>query len=158
MAGGSAAAVDRARPVFDVLGSRVTHVCPTGTGQIAKAANQMIVGLSIGAVAEALTIARRAGADPAKVREALKGGFADSRILEVHGQRMISGELKPGAKATTQRKDMAQALALAGDIGVDLPATRLNLDLYEKLIALGFGDLDHAALIKAIDVPPAKLK
>ena len=151
MAGGSEDAVERATPLFDVLGHRVTHVGGVGTGQIAKAANQVIVGLAIGAVAEALTLARRAGADPAKVRQALKGGFADSRILELHGQRMVSGvsgDFRPGGKATTQRKDLAQALDLAAELGLEMPATRLNRDLYDRLIAAGFGDEDHSALIK----------
>lgn len=151
MAGGADDAFLRAQPVLSVLGERITHVGPVGTGQVAKAANQLIVGLNIGAVAEALALARRAGADPAKVREALSGGFADSRILEVHGQRMIDGAFEPGAKSTIQRKDMDQALELAGQLGLDMPATSLSRDLYDKLIADGGGDLDHAALIKAID-------
>lgn len=151
MAGGADDAFLRAQPVLSVLGERITHVGPVGTGQVAKAANQVIVGLNIGAVAEALALARRAGADPAKVREALSGGFADSRILEVHGQRMIDGAFEPGAKSTIQRKDMDQALELAGQLGLDMPATSLSRDLYDKLIADGGGDLDHAALIKAID-------
>lgn len=151
MAGGTEAAFARAGPVFEVLGGRVTHVGGTGTGQVAKAANQVIVGLTIGAVAEALTLARRAGADPAKVRQALRGGFADSRILELHGQRMIDGDFRPGGRATIQRKDMAQALELAAGLGLELPATRLNMGLYDELIAAGSGDLDHAALVKVID-------
>ena len=151
MAGGSEQAFARALPVLSVLGQRITHVGPIGTGQVAKAANQVIVGLNIGAVAEALALARRAGADPAKVREALSGGFADSRILEVHGQRMIDGAFEPGAKSTIQRKDMDQALELAAQLGLEMPATSLSRDLYDRLIANGDGDLDHAALIKAID-------
>lgn len=151
MAGGDDAAFARARPILDVLGGRITHVGGIGTGQVAKAANQVIVGLNIGAVAEALTLARHAGADPARVRAALSGGFADSRILDVHGQRMIDGAFTPGAKSTTQRKDMDQAIELATELGIDLPATRLSRDLYDKLIAAGGADLDHAALIKAID-------
>jgi len=151
MAGGDDAAMDRARPIFEVLGSRVTHVGGVGAGQVAKAANQVIVGLNIGAVAEALTLAKHAGVDPARVRAALQGGFADSRILEVHGERMVTGKLAPGARATVQRKDMDQAIELAGELGIDLPATRLSRDLYDKLIEQGDGDLDHAALIKAID-------
>ncbi|MHA1597670.1 MAG: NAD(P)-dependent oxidoreductase [Alphaproteobacteria bacterium] len=152
MAGGEAADIDRARPLFDVLGARLTHVGAVGTGQVAKAANQVIVGLTIGAVAEALMLARHAGVDPAKVRDALAGGFADSRILEVHGQRMIDNSFAPGGKATTQRKDLAQALDLAAELGIEMPATALCKDLYEKLIDMGDGDLDHAALIKALDV------
>jgi 2-hydroxy-3-oxopropionate reductase len=151
MAGGSEAAMARARPIFEVLGRRVTHVGEVGAGQVAKAANQIIVGLTIGAVAEALTLARRAGVDPARVREALAGGFADSRILEVHGRRMIEHAFDPGGKVVTQRKDLAQALALAQALGLELPATRLNMELYDRLIAQGGGTLDHSALIKVLD-------
>jgi len=151
MTGGDEAAVERARPIFEVLGARLTHVGGTGAGQVAKAANQVIVGLNIGAVAEALALAVRAGVDPAKVRDALKGGFADSRILENHGARMIEGDFAPGGKCTTQRKDMDQAMELASSLGLDMPATSLSRDLYDKLIADGGGELDHAALIKAID-------
>jgi len=151
MAGGSDEAFKRARPVFEVLGQKITHVGGVGTGQVAKAANQVIVGLNIGAVAEALTLAKHAGADPARVREALGGGFADSRVLEVHGQRMIDDLFTPGARATVQRKDMDQALELAAELGIALPATALSRDLYDRLIANGGGDLDHAGLIKAID-------
>ena len=151
MAGGSENAIKRAMPFFEVLGGRFTHIGGVGTGQIAKVANQVIVGLVIGAVAEALTLARRAGADPAKVRQALKGGFADSRILELHGQRMVSGDFRPGGKATTQRKDLSQALDLAIEVGLEMPATRLNRDLYDRLIAAGCGDEDHSALIKILD-------
>jgi len=151
MAGGADDAMARAQPIFDVLGQSTTHVGPIGTGQVAKAANQVIVGLNIGAVAEALVLAKQAGADPAKVREALKGGFADSRILEVHGQRMVAGTFAPGGKCTTQRKDLAQALELAAELGFEMPATALNMALYDKLIDAGHGELDHSALIKAID-------
>ncbi len=151
MAGGGEEAVMRAKPVFDVLGARLTHVGDVGAGQVAKAANQVIVGLTIGAVAEALALAVRAGVDPAKVRSALKGGFAGSPILENHGRRMIEGDFEPGGKCVTQRKDMDQAMELAADLGLDLPATALSRDLYDKLIADGGGELDHAALIKAID-------
>ncbi len=151
MAGGGDRALDRARPILSVLGGALTHVGGTGAGQVAKAANQVIVGLNIGAVAEALALARRAGADPARVRQALKGGFADSRVLEVHGERMVSGDFRPGGKAVTQRKDMAQALELAAELGMDLPATRLNMGLYDRLIDAGGGGLDHAALIKVLE-------
>jgi 3-hydroxyisobutyrate dehydrogenase-like beta-hydroxyacid dehydrogenase len=151
MAGGEEDAVMRAKPIFDVLGARLTHVGGVGAGQVAKAANQVIVGLTIGAVAEALALAVRAGVDPAKVRRALQGGFADSPILQNHGKRMIEGDFEPGGKCFTQRKDMDQAMELAADLGLELPATALNRDLYDKLIAAGGGELDHAALIKAID-------
>ena len=151
MAGGSEAAIARAMPLFEAMGRSVTHVGDVGAGQIAKAANQVVVGLTIGAVAEALALARRAGADPAKVREALLGGFAASRILELHGQRMIDGAFAPGGKATTQRKDMQQALDLAATLDLELPATRLSRDLYDRLIADGGGDLDHSGLYTVID-------
>jgi len=148
MAGGARGAMARARPILETLGRRITHVGEVGAGQVAKAANQVIVGLTIGAVAEALALARAAGVDPARVREALQGGFADSRVLELHGARMIKRDFRPGGRARIQRKDMAQALALARELGLDLPATRLNRRLYDRLIAAGSGDLDHSALSK----------
>ncbi len=153
MAGGSDLAFGRALPTLEVLGERITHVGGTGAGQVAKAANQVIVGLNIGAVAEALVLAKAAGVDPGKVREALKGGFADSRILEVHGKRMVDGDFSPRAKCTTQRKDMVQALELAAGLQLKMPATKLSCDLYDELIASGGSDLDHAALFKIIDKP-----
>lgn len=148
MAGGSEQAFAAALPILRLLGERITHVGTTGAGQVAKAANQVIVGLNIGAVAEALALARAAGVDPARVRAALRGGFADSRILEVHGQRMLDDSYAPGGKCTTQRKDMHQALQLAAELGLDMPATALSRDLYDRLIAAGDGDLDHAALFR----------
>lgn len=151
MAGGSDADFAAARPILEVLGSRITHVGDVGAGQVAKAANQVIVGLNIGAVAEALALAKAAGVDPAKVREALSGGFADSRILEVHGERMVTGSFAPGGKCVTQLKDMRQALELAGLCGLEMPATGLGAELYEKVIGEGAGDLDHSALVLAID-------
>lgn len=150
MAGGSDAAFERARPILDVLGGKITHVGPTGAGQVAKAANQVIVGLNIGAVAEALSLAQAAGVDPGRVREALGGGFADSRILEVHGLRMIEGKFTPGARCPIQRKDMDQAMELADHLGIELPATALSRDLYDRVIEAGEGDLDHSGLIRAI--------
>jgi len=150
MAGGLDLAIERTRPILQCLGTSIVHVGPVGCGQVAKAANQVIVGLTISAVGEALKLAERAGADPAKVREALGGGFAASRILEVHGQRMISGDFTPGGKCTTQRKDLYQALKLAGEHGLDLPTTKLVMEQYDGVIKAGFGDLDHAALIKIL--------
>jgi 3-hydroxyisobutyrate dehydrogenase-like beta-hydroxyacid dehydrogenase len=148
MAGGSAAAFARALPLFQAMGRRITHVGDVGAGQVAKAANQVIVGLTIGAVAEALALVRAAGVDPAKVREAIRGGFAESRILELHGGRMVADDFAPGARATVQAKDMRQALDLAAAFGLDLPATALSRELYEKLIDQGGGGLDHAALYR----------
>lgn len=151
MAGGMPDSIARARPIFDVLGTSFTHIGDVGTGQVAKAANQIIVGLNIGAVAEALALAKKAGADPAKVREALLGGYAASRILEVHGQRMIDENFAPGAKATTQHKDMTQAVALGAHYDLELPITELGKDLYQRLIEGGGANLDHSALIKVIE-------
>ncbi len=151
MVGGLDVAVERAIPLFEVLGKNITHVGDVGAGQVAKAANQVIVGLTIGAVAEALTLAKRSGVDPAKVRKALTGGFADSRILEVHGKRMVKSTFEPGGKAVIQRKDLSQALDLAKSIGLKLPATELNMALYDRLIETGGGELDHSALVKVID-------
>ncbi len=151
MAGGLDIAVARAMPLFEVLGKNITHVGEVGAGQVAKAANQVIVGLTIGAVAEALTLAKRSGVDPAKVRKALQGGFAASRILDVHGERMVKGTFEPGGKAVIQRKDLSQALDLAQSVGLKLPATALNMALYDRLIESGGGELDHSALVKVID-------
>ena len=151
MAGGSEQAFSMALPLLQAMGERITHVGSVGAGQVAKAANQVIVGLSIGAVAEALALAKAAGVDPGKVCEALKGGFADSRILEVHGQRMVKGAFEPGAKSTIQRKDMHQAIELAAQLGLEMPATTLSRELYDRLIASGGANLDHAALFKVID-------
>lgn len=151
MVGASEDAFARAKPIFKVLAKNITHVGEGGAGQVAKAANQIIVGLTIGAVAEALALAKKAGVDPAKVRQALAGGFAASRILEVHGLRMVDQTFDPGGKATTQRKDLAQALELAQQLGIELPATALNRDLYDKLIEMGGGELDHSALIKVLE-------
>jgi 3-hydroxyisobutyrate dehydrogenase-like beta-hydroxyacid dehydrogenase len=151
MAGGSEAALARARPVLEQLGARITHVGEVGAGQVAKAANQIIVALTIGAVAEALTLAKRAGVDPARVREAIRSGFAESRILEVHGQRMLAQAFEPGGRVSIQRKDVDQALALARSQGLELPASALSLTLWDEMIARGWGDLDHSALIKLIE-------
>lgn len=145
MAGGEAADFARAAPVFAPLG-RAVHVGPSGAGQLAKLANQMIVGITIGAVAEALLLAERGGADPAKVREALRGGFADSRILEVHGERMVTHDFAKRAALTVQLKDMRNALATAAETGFEAPITTLFESLYDSAAGHGFGDADHAGL------------
>jgi 2-hydroxy-3-oxopropionate reductase len=150
MAGGTGGAFERARPLLDALGAHVTHVGTVGAGQVAKTANQIIVGLTIGAVAEAIALTQACGVDAAEMREALRGGFAWSRIMELHGQRMIDDAFHPGGKASTQRKDLQQALELARQVGVNLPATELSRDLYDQLIEQGDGDLDHSALIKVL--------
>lgn len=152
MVGGTEEGFEKALPILQILGERITHVGDPGAGQVAKAANQVIVGLNIGAVAEALALAKAAGVDPARVRQALQGGFADSRILEVHGQRMVEGDYRLGARCTTQRKDMHQAIEFGKTMGLDLPATSLSRDLYDQLIDQGAADLDHSALFKLLDI------
>lgn len=145
MAGGKASDFERATPVFACLG-RATHVGPHGAGQLAKLANQMIVGITIGAVAEALLLAAKGGADMAKVREAISGGFADSRILQLHGQRMLERDFAPRGRMSVQLKDLRNALASAQETGFDAPITRLFEQLYADSVAHGLGDLDHSGL------------
>lgn len=145
MAGGEAADFARALPVFAALG-RATHVGPHGTGQLAKLANQMIVGITIGAVAEALLLCEKGGADMAQVKDAITGGFADSRILQVHGQRMVDRDFAARARMTVQLKDLNNALGTASELGFDAPITQLFAQLYGDGIAHGFADLDHAGL------------
>lgn len=152
MAGCSNESFERALPILQILGDRITHVGDSGAGQVAKAANQVIVGLNIGAAAEALALAKAAGVDPARVRQALQGGFADSRILEVHGKRMVDGDYSLGARCTTQRKDMHQAIEFAATLGLDMPATSLSRELYDRLIEKGGADLDHSALFTLLDI------
>ncbi len=151
MAGGAADAFDRARPIFETLRARITHVGDVGAGQVAKAANQIIVAMTLDAVAEALTLAARAGVDPAKVRAAMRGGFADARILELHGQRTIERTFAPGGRVTVQHKDVVQALDLAASLGLAMPGLQRNKELWHRMIAEGWGDLDHSAIIKAIE-------
>lgn len=145
MAGGKPADFERARPVFAVFG-RATHVGPHGTGQLTKLANQMIVGVTIGAVAEALLLCQRGGADMGRVKEAITGGFADSRILQVHGQRMVDRDFTPRARMTVQLKDLRNALATAEEVGFDAPVTALFEQLYADGVEHGLADLDHAGL------------
>jgi len=150
MAGGSEEALARARPVLDELGT-TTHIGPAGAGQVAKAANQIVVAVTIQAVAEALTLARRAGVDPARVREALLGGFAQSKILEVHGERMLEGSYEPGFRIELHRKDLAIALQTAREEGVPLFATAQVAELLNALIAQGAGARDHSAVATLYD-------
>jgi 3-hydroxyisobutyrate dehydrogenase-like beta-hydroxyacid dehydrogenase len=145
MVGGKAADFERARPVFQVFG-RATHVGPSGAGELAKLANQMIVGITIGAVAEALLLCAKGGADMARVREAIAGGFADSRILQLHGQRMVERDFAPRAKIAVQLKDMRNAMATAEEIGFDAPVTALFERLYAEAAEHGLTDLDHSGL------------
>ncbi|MDR1969280.1 MAG: NAD(P)-dependent oxidoreductase [Burkholderiaceae bacterium] len=145
MAGGLAEDFARALPVLNALG-RATHVGPCGAGQLAKLANQMIVGITIGAVAEALLLCQKGGADPAQVRAAISGGFADSRILQLHGQRMLQRDFSPRATMAVQLKDLRNALQTAADIGFDAPVTQMLEHLYADAIAHGDAGLDQSAL------------
>jgi len=150
MAGGDTADFDASLPVFKALGSAV-RVGPHGAGQLAKLANQMIVGITIGAVAEALQLAQAGGADPALVREAIRGGFAGSKILEVHGERMLKGDFAARATATVQLKDMNNALdAAAGANAYRLPITTLVRDMYASLCENGGAGVDHSGLFLEI--------
>ena len=145
MAGGDAADLAQTLPVLQHLGT-TTHVGPHGAGQLAKLANQMIVGITIGAVSEALLMCAKGGADMAKVREAIGGGFARSRILELHGQRMVERDFAPRATMTVQRKDMRNALDTAANMGFQAPITELFERLYSEAIDHGLADLDHSGL------------
>ncbi len=145
MVGGKAADFDRAKLVFEAFG-RATHVGPHGTGQLTKLANQMIVGITIGAVAEALLLCQKGGADMGKVKQAITGGFADSRILQVHGQRMVDRDFTPRARMAVQLKDMRNALATAAEVGFDAPITAQLEQLYADSVDHGFADLDHSGL------------
>lgn len=145
MVGGDRSAFQRARPLLGCLGT-ARYVGPAGAGQVAKAANQIIVGATIAAVAEALLLAERAGVDPVAVRDALAGGFADSRILDLHGRRMLEDELEPGFRAQLHQKDLRLALDLARETGTALPTTGVVAQLFAGLVGAGDGDRDHAAL------------
>ena len=145
MAGGEAAEFERLRPVFELLG-RPVHVGPHGAGQLAKLANQMIVGITIGAVAEALLLCEKGGADMGKVKQAITGGFADSRILQVHGQRMVERDFTKRAAVAVQLKDMRNALTTAAEVGFEAPITGLFEQLYAQSVEHGLADLDHSAL------------
>jgi len=151
MVGGSEETFARVRPLFDLLGKNVTLVGGNGDGQTCKVANQIIVALNIEAVAEALLFAKRAGADPARVREALLGGFASSRVLEVHGKRMLERAFHPGFRIELHQKDLALALSGARALGVPLPATATVQELFNSCAAAGQSKLDHSALLTALE-------
>jgi 2-hydroxy-3-oxopropionate reductase len=155
MVGGPEAAFARAQPLFEKMGKNITLVGGNGDGQTTKVANQIIVALNIAAVSEALLFASKAGADPAKVRQALMGGFAASRILEVHGERMIKRTFNPGFRIALHQKDLSLALAGAKTIGVALPQTASAAQLMQACAAQGWDQLDHSALVKALELMAA---
>jgi 2-hydroxy-3-oxopropionate reductase len=152
MVGATEAGFARVKPLLELLGKNVTHVGPNGAGQTAKVANQIVVALTIEAVAEALLFAAKAGVDPAKVRQALLGGFASSRVLEVHGQRMIERNFEPGARVELHQKDLENALAGARAMGLSLPGTATAQQLFNACAAHGGARWDHSAMLKALEL------
>src|SRR5712692_516962 len=144
MIGGKAAAVERAMPIFQALGKNIVHVGEAGAGQVTKAANQMVVGTTIAIVSEALVLSAKAGVDPAKVRQALLGGFAQSKILDAHGQKMLERNFKPGFRIRLHEKDMKIALATGAEYGVPLIVTSQVAQMMTAMRSMGNGELDHS--------------
>ena len=152
MCGGTEAAFARAKPLFELMGKNITLVGEVGAGQTTKVANQIIVALNIEAVAEALLFAAKAGADPAKVRQALMGGFASSKILEVHGERMVKRTFDPGFRIELHQKDLNLALSSARQLGVSLPNTATAQELFNACAAHGGKAWDHSAMVRALEI------
>ena len=151
MVGGKTKVFERVKPLLDCMGKNIVHIGDHGAGQVAKACNQIVVAVTVEAVAEALTFARKNGADPAKVREALMGGFAASKIMEVHGKRMLDNDFKPGFKVGLHQKDMRIVMETAHQLGVALPAAALVTQHLNALMGTGGTDLDSAAVVKVIE-------
>ena len=151
MVGGKPAVFERVKPVFEVLGKNIVLVGDNGAGQVAKACNQIVVAVTIEAVAEALTFARKNGVDPAKVRDALAGGFAGSRILEVHGKRMLDNDYTPGFKTRLHQKDLNIVMQTAKELGLALPGAALVMQHLNALMGTGGGELDSAAVMKVVE-------
>ncbi len=151
MIGGKPPAVERAMPIFQVLGKNIVHIGDPGAGQVTKAANQMVVGTTIAIVSEALVLAAKAGVDPAKVRQALLGGFAQSKILEAHGQKMLERNFKPGFRIRLHEKDMKIALATGSEYGVPLMVTSQVAQMMTAMKSMGNGDLDHSGLVRFVE-------
>jgi 2-hydroxy-3-oxopropionate reductase len=151
MVGGKAEILEKVRPILAVLGKQIVLIGGHGAGQVAKACNQIIVAETIIAVDEALRLAKASGVDPAKVREALLGGYAGSRILEVHGKRMLESDYKPGFKASLHRKDVHLALEQAHQVGIDMPAAKYGMQCLDRLVMKGHSDLDSSAIHMIIE-------
>ncbi len=151
MVGGPEAAFNRAKPLFEAMGKNITLVGDNGAGQTCKVANQIIVALNLQAVSEALVFAAKAGADPARVRQALMGGFANSRVLEVHAERMINRTFAPGFRIRLHQKDLNIALQAAREMGMSLPNTALAQQMFSAVAGAGGADLDHSAIVQAIE-------
>jgi len=151
MVGGQPEVFAQVKPYFEIMGKNIVHVGDNGDGQTCKVANQIVVALTIEAIGEALLFASKAGADPAKVREALLGGFAQSRILELHGERMIQRNFGPGFRIRLHQKDLNLALQGARDLGLSLPSTSIAQELFNAVAAQGGSDLDHSAMVLALE-------
>jgi 2-hydroxy-3-oxopropionate reductase len=151
MIGGETSAVERALPLFHALGKNIVHVGDAGAGQVTKAANQMVVGATIAIVGEALVLAAKAGVDPAKVRQALLGGFAQSKVLDAHGQKMLDRNFKPGFRIRLHEKDMKIALAAGSEYGVPLMITSQACQMMTAMKGMGNGDLDHSGLVRLVE-------
>lgn len=151
MVGGDKAAFEKVEPLFACMGKNVVHIGVSGAGQVAKAANQILTGVGVLAVAEAMAFAKKNGADPAKVREALMGGFAGSKILENHGQRMIDRNFKPGFKSWMHEKDMNIVMQTAHDLGLYLPASAATAQMFKAMVGSGLGEQDSIAVLKLLE-------
>jgi len=152
MVGGKTEVFQQIKPYFELMGKNIVHLGGNGDGQTCKVANQIVVALTIEAVAEALVFAAKAGADPRKVREALLGGFAQSRILELHGERMLARNFNPGFRIRLHQKDLNLALQSARNLGVSLPNTATAQELFNSVAARGGIDLDHSAMVQALEL------
>ena len=151
MVGGDKAAFEKVQPLFACMGKNVVHIGISGAGQVAKAANQILTGVGVLAVAEAMAFAKKNGADPARVREALMGGFAGSKILENHGQRMIDRNFKPGFKSWMHEKDMNIVMQTAHDLGLYLPASAATAQMFKAMVGTGLGEQDSIAVLKLLE-------
>ena len=151
MVGGSQETFDAVKPLFELMGNNMTLVGTNGAGQTAKVANQIVVALTVEAVGEALLFASKAGVDPARVRDALMGGFAGSKIMEIHGERMIKRTFNPGFRIELHQKDLSLALSGARALGLSLPNTATTQELFNSCAANGWSGLDHSALVKALE-------
>ncbi len=151
MAGGPEAAFARARPLLEAMGSTIVHVGPSGAGQVAKACNQLVIASAVEAVGEAFVLAAKAGVDPTKVREALLGGFASSKVLDLHGQRMLDAAFEPGFRSALMAKDGRIVLSAADGVGAPIPAFRAVAERLEAMLPAGRGDLDYAALVTLLE-------
>jgi 2-hydroxy-3-oxopropionate reductase len=156
MVGGKTAAFDRVKPLFECMGKNIVHIGDNGAGQVAKACNQIVVAVTIEAVSEAITLARRLGVDAGKVREALMGGFAGSRVMEVHGKRMLDNDFKPGFKVRLHQKDLRIVLEAAHELGISLPGAAIAAQNLNALMGSGDGEIDSSAIIKVLERMTAK--